>query len=215
MKKYIQQKLIGLKQQCVKQKPGGFMCKNIRVGLLSFIVAVALPFCGLSNASVYAEEEISYVYDNDGRVVSATYPDGTVVTYHYDSNGNLIETETAAGSRYNSEESREVSTEDDALVDVESPASPSPTSVDVTGNDPVKKQTTSVSVDSTESESDHQEVGEKTVADESTTEEQDDADKEDHKGIGKWIALVALGGTAVVAAAGVSIAVVGNKKVHR
>ncbi len=187
------------------------MCKNIRVGLLSFIVAVALPFCGLSNASVYADEEISYVYDNDGRVVSTTYPDGTVVIYHYDSNGNLIETETAAGSRYNSEESREVSTEDNVLVDVESPASPSPTSVDVIGDDPGKKQTTSVSEDSAESESDHQEVGEKTVADGATTEEQDDIDEESHKGIGKWIALAALGGTAVVAVAGVSVAAIRTK----
>ena len=53
-----------------------------------------------------------------------------------------------------------------------------------------------------------QDLGEKTVIDEATTEEQDDADEEDYKGIGKWIALAVLGGTAAVAVVGVSIVVV-------
>ena len=42
----------------------------------------------------YGEEEdgIEYEYDELNRVVQAVYPDGTTVEYHYDENGNLLET---------------------------------------------------------------------------------------------------------------------------
>ncbi len=188
------------------------MYKKKMIGFITFVITVALLCHGLLKVPVYAEEEILYVYDDAGRVVSATYPNGTVVIYHYDSNGNLIETEKVAGSRYKSEESREVSTEDDALVDVESPASQSPTSVDVTGNDLVKKQTSSVSEDTTESETDRQKKDEDIDADDATTEEKEDTDEDDHKGIGKWIALAAIGGTAVAA---VGVVVVAAIKLHK
>lgn len=48
--------------------------------------------------------EIEYEYDELNRVTKVIYPDGTVVTYQYDKNGNLIETivstteETSAAS---------------------------------------------------------------------------------------------------------------------
>ena len=187
------------------------MYKNLLIGLISFAVAVVLPFCGLLNVPVYAEEEILYVYDDAGRVVSATYPDGTVVTYHYDSNGNLVETETTAGYHDNHEETQEVLTEDDTVIVAESSISPNPTSDVEIGNVPTKKQTTSVPEDTTGSESNHQKKDEDAVVDDSTTEEQDDIDEESHKGIGKWIALAALGGTAVVAAVGVSVAAIRTK----
>lgn len=45
----------------------------------------------LSNGiiTVHAQQSVQYTYDSLGRVVSATYPDGTVVHYDYDRNGNL------------------------------------------------------------------------------------------------------------------------------
>ena len=45
----------------------------------------------LSNGiiTVHAQQSVQYTYDSLGRVVSATYPDGTIVHYDYDRNGNL------------------------------------------------------------------------------------------------------------------------------
>ncbi len=42
----------------------------------------------------------SYVYDDAGRLISKTDPDGTI-TYSYDANGNLLTITEGAGTGYN------------------------------------------------------------------------------------------------------------------
>lgn len=43
-------------------------------------------------AEAVSDEEIEYEYDDLNRVVKATYPDGTVILYEYDKNGNMLHT---------------------------------------------------------------------------------------------------------------------------
>lgn len=42
-------------------------------------------------SSVQAAGKMTYVYDSNNRMVSATTSDGITYTYKYDNNGNLVE----------------------------------------------------------------------------------------------------------------------------
>mgnify|MGYP002622970312 CR=1 FL=1 len=44
------------------------------------------------------EDSIRYEYDDANRVIRAIYPDGTVVVYEYDKNGNLLKTVVTSGT---------------------------------------------------------------------------------------------------------------------
>lgn len=55
---------------------------------------------------VYAQNSsVRYSYDSLGRVSSATYPDGTVIIYEYDKNGNLLSCEEKTTSESSATES--------------------------------------------------------------------------------------------------------------
>lgn len=82
------------------------------------MVCISL-LCGLmGNITVAAEQagktEIEYQYDALGRVIKTVYPDGTVLTYTYDANGNLSEVEktTEEGKKQESSKTEEEKTED-------------------------------------------------------------------------------------------------------
>lgn len=82
------------------------------------MVCISL-LCGLmGNIRVAAEQadktEIEYQYDALGRVIKTVYPDGTVLTYTYDANGNLSGVEKTAGDGKKPESSKteEEKTED-------------------------------------------------------------------------------------------------------
>ncbi len=50
------------------------------------------PMHFLYYAEAVSEEEIEYEYDDLNRVIKAVYPDGTVILYEYDKNGNILHT---------------------------------------------------------------------------------------------------------------------------
>ncbi len=58
-------------------------------------IAAALLVLGLSGT---ARASVSYTYDNQGRVVVATYSNGTSITYTYDLAGNITSRQVACGS---------------------------------------------------------------------------------------------------------------------
>lgn len=58
---------------------------NLRRRLLASLI-VALVLCPA--ADLGAE---SYTYDQAGRLIQVVYDDGSVITYTYDANGNLLE----------------------------------------------------------------------------------------------------------------------------
>lgn len=64
------------------------MKKSI-AGVLIFLL-VLYGYQGKEYLSVSAGQGIQYEYDSLGRVVKTMYPDGTIITYKYDSNGNLL-----------------------------------------------------------------------------------------------------------------------------
>lgn len=71
------------------------MKKKIRIIILAIILitVILVPMAGLQY-SVVAEESdgVEYEYDELNRIIRAVYPDGTVVTYQYDANGNITDT---------------------------------------------------------------------------------------------------------------------------
>lgn len=58
-------------------------------------------------SAVHAEQNVKYTYDSLGRVILAKYPDGTVIEYEYDRNGNL----RYSGTQRKSESAKPDSTE--------------------------------------------------------------------------------------------------------
>lgn len=71
------------------------MTKKLGMIALTVILIFFLkvPMAGLQY-SVAAEESdgVEYEYDELNRIIRAVYPDGTVVTYQYDANGNITDT---------------------------------------------------------------------------------------------------------------------------
>lgn len=54
---------------------------------------LALPLClGLAwpATTVHAQSSVTYIYDALGRVITATYSNGAVVTYAYDATDNRV-----------------------------------------------------------------------------------------------------------------------------
>ncbi|MCR5281042.1 MAG: RHS repeat protein [Lactobacillus sp.] len=175
------------------------MDKASFISIVSSAVIASLPCSGaLCVSSVYAEEEgeILYTYDDAGRVVSTTYPDGTVVTYVYDANGNLVETKTqtkAEETQDSSQEEQVSSGENEAEIVIYNSDSQSPVSIATTYNQTVP------ATDEDEAETNSQDQ----KKDEATTEGNEDSDTEEHKDIGKWIAVAILGGVGL--ATGVAV----------
>ncbi len=55
----------------------------------AIIIAVLITFCfGMSDVAVAQSATTSYTYDALGRLVTVTYPNGSMVTYSYDAAGN-------------------------------------------------------------------------------------------------------------------------------
>ena len=59
--------------------------------LTTFFLGVCMPTVPCLGQEASENESIIYEYDELNRVVKATYPDGTVVTFEYDKNGNVSE----------------------------------------------------------------------------------------------------------------------------
>ena len=59
---------------------------SLTVGLLFMLASLSFFSC-ISSASA-AGDSILYQYDAQGRIRTATYSNGTVVTYNYDTAGN-------------------------------------------------------------------------------------------------------------------------------
>lgn len=56
------------------------------------VLLVSGSMCGAVTAAEQTEKaEVQYSYDSLGRVVRAVYPDGKIIIYSYDANGNLLE----------------------------------------------------------------------------------------------------------------------------
>jgi YD repeat-containing protein len=51
------------------------------------VLVILFSLFALSSRSALAD--VSYVYDDLGRVVQATHSDGAVTVYQYDANGNI------------------------------------------------------------------------------------------------------------------------------
>ena len=72
--------------------------RTATIALLAMIVSMAC-------AGTAAAGTTSYTYDALGRVVTAVYPNGTTVTYQYDSAGNrsqVVQSTTGGGSVWGS-----------------------------------------------------------------------------------------------------------------
>lgn len=54
-------------------------------------IAVLFMVCILLQSFVYAGFAVAYKYDDLGRLIQVTYDDGQIVTYNYDSAGNITE----------------------------------------------------------------------------------------------------------------------------
>ena len=52
----------------------------------------------LSAFPVAANAKVSYTYDPQGRIVTATYDNGTVIQYTYDDAGNITSRQIICGS---------------------------------------------------------------------------------------------------------------------
>ncbi len=61
---------------------------------LTALLAAAL----MATATVAHAGTTTYKYDTLGRVIEVDYPDGSIVTYIYDKNGNRTSTTRHAGS---------------------------------------------------------------------------------------------------------------------
>jgi len=58
---------------------------------------LSTSFLLLIAAAVLASDTVTYKYDNAGRLISATYGNGTSVTYSYDNAGNLLSRAATSG----------------------------------------------------------------------------------------------------------------------
>ncbi len=63
--------------------------------LVYFCLCASLSF----TCPMYSIEATTYEYDELGRVTQATNEDGSLVTYVYDANGNLVEIKTEVGEK--------------------------------------------------------------------------------------------------------------------
>jgi YD repeat-containing protein len=65
------------------------------IGLLgaALLLVWAVP---ADNGIAGSAGQIAFAYDQAGRLVQATYSDGTTITYAYDANGNLTERKVSA-----------------------------------------------------------------------------------------------------------------------
>ncbi len=66
--------------------------KRMYFGLAALAIGAALAITAPAHAGT-----TTYKYDTLGRVIEVDYPDGSVVTYAYDKNGNRITTTRHAG----------------------------------------------------------------------------------------------------------------------
>ncbi|MBQ8983532.1 MAG: RHS repeat protein [Lachnospiraceae bacterium] len=74
------------------------------IGLISSVIAIGVGISGYTGLQVYASvmnisiinqessQSIEYEYDELNRVIEVRYPDGTIVLYEYDKNGNIKKT---------------------------------------------------------------------------------------------------------------------------
>jgi YD repeat-containing protein len=69
-----------------------------RTRALGWRHAVLAVFFWLTLATQSAFADVSYVYDDLGRIVQATYSDGAVIVYQYDANGSIRAINRFAGS---------------------------------------------------------------------------------------------------------------------
>lgn len=93
---------------------------------LLFLFAILLYFgiaTGFSaiNPEQEEAESIQYEYDELNRVTKAEYPDGTTVTYHYDKNGNLLETIVTPPGEGTVSTTEDVNTTEEMISDREIP----------------------------------------------------------------------------------------------
>ena len=61
-------------------------------------VAATCCLCLSALTSAQAAQGVSYSYDGQGRLITATYPNGTVISYSYDTAGNITQTQTTCSS---------------------------------------------------------------------------------------------------------------------
>lgn len=89
-----------------------------KLGMIALTVILIfflkVPMAGLQY-SVAAEESdgVEYEYDELNRIIRAVYPDGTVVTYQYDANGNITDTKIIPPGQAEVTESPEPSKENE------------------------------------------------------------------------------------------------------
>lgn len=96
----------------------------MRKGLLCFAILLcfgtATGFSAI-NPEQEEPESIQYEYDELNRVTKAEYPDGTTVTYHYDKNGNLLETIVTPPEEGTVSTTEDVNTTEEMISDREIP----------------------------------------------------------------------------------------------
>lgn len=61
------------------------MIDSLKRGLVGWLTAFAIVECG---TLAWAQDTVTYTYDELGRIIRAKYPDGKRITYTYDATGN-------------------------------------------------------------------------------------------------------------------------------
>lgn len=107
----------------VQYKKIRIIVKSKWIGIFLFLIAFSLSsICGVRQVVMAKQPsniKVEYSYDSLGRIKKAVYPDGSVLVYFYDANGNLIKIDKTDGTEEISSEDSEDTTENKNAMETE------------------------------------------------------------------------------------------------